>query len=262
MAEPAKIKAESKRCDLCDGTEFELIARHDRRGKELLTGVCKQCGLVSHWNIPSEVNLQDFYATRYRREYHGELTPSARRVMRAWRNAKRIQSQLEPSLKPGSDIFDDRRGHRLRGQGVRTGRPSGFRRRAEFRIPGFFQESVARPRRIGRSMGCSDTSGSRHGAIDSRHRAFPFSAASSATYSSHPESGRPALRRVPESRRSVRDAAQAVSFRPYPQFHARHLANAGPPLRLRSRALVLDAGRSEFASAAEARRFRSVGNQS
>jgi len=106
MAESSKTNAESKCCDLCDGAEFELIARHDRRGKELLTGVCKQCGLVSHWNIPSEVDLQDFYATRYRREYHGELTPSARRVMRAWRNAKRIQRQLEPSLKPGSDIFD------------------------------------------------------------------------------------------------------------------------------------------------------------
>ena len=106
MVEPSKTKAESKRCDLCDGTKFELIARHDRRGKELLTGLCTQCGLVSHWNIPSEVDLHDFYATRYRREYHGESTPSARRVMRAWRNAQRIQRQLEPSLKPGSDIFD------------------------------------------------------------------------------------------------------------------------------------------------------------
>jgi SAM-dependent methyltransferase len=106
VAEPSKTKAESKRCDLCDGTQFELIARHDRRGKELLTGVCTQCGLVSHWNIPSEVDLQDFYATRYRREYHGETTPSARRVMRAWRNARRIQRQLEPSLTPGCDIFD------------------------------------------------------------------------------------------------------------------------------------------------------------
>lgn len=106
MVEPSKTKAESKRCDLCDGTEFEPISRLDRRGKELLTGICKQCGLVSHWNIPSEVDLQDFYATRYRREYHGETTPSARRVMRAWRNAVRIQHQLEPSLKPGTDVFD------------------------------------------------------------------------------------------------------------------------------------------------------------
>jgi SAM-dependent methyltransferase len=106
MVEPSKTKAESKRCDLCDGTQFELIARHDRHGKDLLTGVCTQCGLVSHWNIPSEVDLQDFYATRYRREYHGETTPSARRVMRAWRNAKRIQRQLEPSLAPGTDVFD------------------------------------------------------------------------------------------------------------------------------------------------------------
>ncbi|HEX3999499.1 MAG TPA: class I SAM-dependent methyltransferase [Pirellulales bacterium] len=102
----AEPQAESKRCDLCDGTDFELIARHDRRGKELPTGLCTACGLVSHWKIPSEVDLQDFYATHYRREYHGETTPSARRVMRAWRTAKRIQRQVGPSLAPGSDVFD------------------------------------------------------------------------------------------------------------------------------------------------------------
>jgi SAM-dependent methyltransferase len=106
MVEPSSPNAESKLCDLCDGTQFELIGRHDRRGKELLTGVCTRCGLVAHWNIPSEVDLQDFYATRYRREYHGESSPSARRVMRAWRTAKRIGRQLGPALAPGSDVFD------------------------------------------------------------------------------------------------------------------------------------------------------------
>lgn len=106
MGQPAKNKPESKRCDLCDDTRFELIARHDRRGKDLLTSICTGCGLVAHAKIPSEAELQEFYATRYRREYHGETTPSARRVMRAWRTAQRIQRQLGPSLAPGSEVFD------------------------------------------------------------------------------------------------------------------------------------------------------------
>jgi len=106
MDESVRSKAEAKRCDLCDCQQFEVIGRLDRRGKELLTGICTTCGLVSHWKIPSEVDLQDFYATRYRREYHGETTPSARRVMRAWRTAKRIARQIGPSLAPGSEVFD------------------------------------------------------------------------------------------------------------------------------------------------------------
>jgi SAM-dependent methyltransferase len=106
MVDSPNDKSETKCCDLCDGTKFELIGQLDRRGKELLTGICTTCGLVAHWKIPSEAELQSFYATRYRREYHGETTPSARRVMRAWRTAQRIERQLRGSLAAGSNVFD------------------------------------------------------------------------------------------------------------------------------------------------------------
>jgi SAM-dependent methyltransferase len=91
---------------LCDGTQFHLIGRFDRRGKPLDTGLCATCGLVAHWLIPSDEQLNEFYATRYRDEYHGERTPSARRVMRAWKNGERIYWQLAPLLQPSDDIFE------------------------------------------------------------------------------------------------------------------------------------------------------------
>ena len=96
----------AKQCDLCNGTRFELISKRDRRGKPLDTGMCCDCGLVAHWNIPTDDELNAFYATRYRREYHGETTPSARRVMRAWRNGLRIYRLLKPWLNPEDEVFE------------------------------------------------------------------------------------------------------------------------------------------------------------
>jgi SAM-dependent methyltransferase len=98
--------ASPKRCDLCEGTRFDLIGERDRRGEVLHTAICLQCGLVCHMAIPSEEKLAEFYARDYRREYHGEATPSPRRVMRAWKNAQRIYRQLVPHLRQSDCIFE------------------------------------------------------------------------------------------------------------------------------------------------------------
>jgi SAM-dependent methyltransferase len=95
-----------KRCDLCGQGHFEVISTLDRRGQPLTTEVCRQCGLVSHQQIPTEEELAAFYATQYRWEYHGEITPSSRRVMRAWRNGERIYRQVESWLKPQSQVLE------------------------------------------------------------------------------------------------------------------------------------------------------------
>lgn len=103
---PSTGTSSDKTCDLCDGTDFDTIARRDRRGRPLETVVCRQCGLVAHAAIPSAAELDDYYARQYRKDYHGEHTPSARRVMRAWKNAERIYSQLAPQLRGDEDVFD------------------------------------------------------------------------------------------------------------------------------------------------------------
>ena len=95
-----------KNCDLCGGVRFELISRRDRKGGELLTGVCTVCGLVAHMQIPSDEQLDEFYAEHYRRKYHRETTPSARRVMRAWKNGQRIYSRLAPLIGHDDFVFE------------------------------------------------------------------------------------------------------------------------------------------------------------
>ena len=94
------------RCDLCNGNASEEISDHDRHGKELHTAVCLGCGLVSHMPVPSEAEVAEYYATKYRRDYHNETTPSPRRIMRAWKNGERIHAQLASHLKPGACVFE------------------------------------------------------------------------------------------------------------------------------------------------------------
>ena len=97
---------EKKQCDLCAGTEFEQIGDRDRHGNSLESVICKACGLVAHGKIPTDEELAHYYATEYRKSYHGELTPSDRRVMRAWKNGERIFRQLQPHIEPDAGVFE------------------------------------------------------------------------------------------------------------------------------------------------------------
>jgi len=95
-----------KSCELCGGQRFQVIARLDRCGRPLETGICVKCGLVAHMQIPTDAELGDYYAKRYRRDYHGESAPSARRVMRAWKQGLRIHRQLAPALSGREKVFE------------------------------------------------------------------------------------------------------------------------------------------------------------
>lgn len=96
----------ARSCEICGGTRFEVIATRDRKDKPLETAICPTCGLVSHLRIPSERELEDFYASGYRESYHGERTPSPRRVMRAWRRGRHYVRLLGTHLRPGQEVFE------------------------------------------------------------------------------------------------------------------------------------------------------------
>lgn len=88
----------SVHCDLCGCDNIEIISQSDRHQQALDTGLCLGCGLVMHVPVPSEAEVNEYYASRYRQDYHGESQPSERRIMRAWKNAERIHAQLKPAL--------------------------------------------------------------------------------------------------------------------------------------------------------------------
>lgn len=93
-------------CDLCGATSMELVGSRDRHGEPLGTGMCTQCGLVRHWQLPTEQELAAFYATQYRQCYHGESTPSPKRVWRAWRVGASLLHRLRAQLPPKARVFD------------------------------------------------------------------------------------------------------------------------------------------------------------
>ncbi len=93
-------------CQLCEGCQFELLDTRDRHQQRLETVICRGCGLVRHARVPTEEELARFYAQNYRQQYHGEHSPSVRRVVRAWRNGLRIFGQLRPWLFRGMRVLE------------------------------------------------------------------------------------------------------------------------------------------------------------
>ena len=101
-----RVDEKAKACDLCDGQHFEQVAQLDRHGQPLETVVCTSCGLVVHGRTPTEAQLEEFYGNNYREQYHGETTPSDRRILRAWRNGRRLYRQLAAYATPGAEVME------------------------------------------------------------------------------------------------------------------------------------------------------------
>lgn len=95
-----------RQCDLCGCSEYEVVCREDRAGDPLVTAACVHCGLVGHERIPTEDELVQYYASNYRQDYHGEETPSDRRILRAWNKGQRVLRRLAPFLPDDAQIFE------------------------------------------------------------------------------------------------------------------------------------------------------------
>ncbi|MDG2384962.1 MAG: class I SAM-dependent methyltransferase [Pirellulaceae bacterium] len=108
MSDPIAIERSSRTapCNLCNEPHFELISRTDRRSDPLKTVICRNCGLVSHESIPSDEEVDAYYATEYRNDYHGEHAPSAHRIIRAWEGAQWLLNLIRPYVPSGSKVFE------------------------------------------------------------------------------------------------------------------------------------------------------------
>ena len=93
-------------CELCGDCRCRTVGDVDRHGQPLHTVICMGCGLVSHLHIPSDAELEEYYTSKYRPQYHGEASPSPRRVMRAWKNGQRILRQLRPFLQSSRSVLE------------------------------------------------------------------------------------------------------------------------------------------------------------
>ena len=93
-------------CNLCEGTRFLRVSDVDRRGHLLETVLCQACGLVSHGAIPSDEELSEYYEGQYRKDYHGEFTPSPYRVLREWKRGEQLVALLGHRLPSAARVME------------------------------------------------------------------------------------------------------------------------------------------------------------
>ena len=71
-------------CILCRGNDFKLISEKDSKSKgKLDVFVCNTCSMVSQNPIPTEQQLEQYYATEYRQDYKQVFEPKLKHVYRA-----------------------------------------------------------------------------------------------------------------------------------------------------------------------------------
>jgi SAM-dependent methyltransferase len=93
-------------CNLCGGSDVEVIGDRDRDGHPLRTTICRACGLVWSNPRPGEDEVRRYYSSEYRLDYKGRATPSLRHIARSGRGALNRYRTLAPYIKRGDRILD------------------------------------------------------------------------------------------------------------------------------------------------------------
>ena len=71
-------------CALCRGNNFNRISEKDSKNKgELIVCFCNSCSMVSQNPIPTEHQVEQYYATEYRQDYKQVFEPKLKHIYRA-----------------------------------------------------------------------------------------------------------------------------------------------------------------------------------
>ncbi len=103
---PYRFAGETRACELCDGTDHEVVGRRDRYGNRLRTVLCRGCGLVFTNPMPTEAEVDAFYRLHYRKYYHNDFAPTAKAIYKARRGAEARVRALRPFIPAGAKVVD------------------------------------------------------------------------------------------------------------------------------------------------------------
>ena len=71
-------------CALCRGNDFKRISEKDSKNKgKLIVCFCNSCSMVSQNPIPTEHQVEQYYATEYRQDYKQVFEPKLKHIYRA-----------------------------------------------------------------------------------------------------------------------------------------------------------------------------------
>lgn len=93
-------------CKLCAGHTLVVIGTHGRRRQPLTTTICRDCGLIHSYPIPSKDELDAYYARQYRSDYKGTVTPKRKHILRYSRVAVRRLDHLRQFATAGRKLLD------------------------------------------------------------------------------------------------------------------------------------------------------------
>jgi len=93
-------------CILCGAAGSELVSDSDRHGATLVTRHCGGCGLVFNDPIPTDSELSEFYARRYRIAYKGSYRPRGRQIVRNFRRVAEHFRLYKDVISPARSVLD------------------------------------------------------------------------------------------------------------------------------------------------------------
>lgn len=101
-------RGEEAPCNLCGSHHKLTISQTDRRLKTLKTVACEQCGLIRTDPMPTDAELDAYYAGEYRLDYQFAFSkkPPRFHITRSQRDAEARLRLLEPALAGQKRILD------------------------------------------------------------------------------------------------------------------------------------------------------------
>ncbi len=94
-------------CIGCESNKCKNYIKKDAKARDLISiACCQECGLVQLNDIPSEQDLLEFYASKYRVEYRRRDKPSSKHVYRAGAMAVSRLKKISPFLKKNTKMLD------------------------------------------------------------------------------------------------------------------------------------------------------------
>ena len=94
-------------CIGCAGKKCKNYIKKDAKAGDLMSiACCQNCGLVQLNEIPSEKDLFEFYASKYRFQYRKQDKPSSKHVYRAGAMAVNRLKKISSFLKKNTKLLD------------------------------------------------------------------------------------------------------------------------------------------------------------
>ena len=94
-------------CIVCDSDRSTSHTMKDAKAGDLiLIACCQNCGLVQLKNVPNELDLFDFYKSKYRIEYKKQDKPSPKHVYRAGAQAISRLKKIAPFIRENTKLLD------------------------------------------------------------------------------------------------------------------------------------------------------------